>query len=128
MGQTKTKGGGTRPGSGPKSLYRPKTRNHSMQFTLVGLGMLERQAATYRLGRADYLEALLREYADDLEIGERTGRAVWTGKDPRPRGFRFTEDAHAALRRAATRLDVSEGDVVESLVRLKPRLFKRKAS
>jgi hypothetical protein len=98
-----------------------------MQFTPTGLKMLETQAATYRLGRADYLEALLREYADELVVGERVGRAVWTGKDPRPRGFRFTEDAHVALRRAADRLGISEGDVVESLVRLKLKLF-RKAS
>jgi hypothetical protein len=88
-----------------------------MQFTPEGLARLLVQAAQYGVGRADYLEAQLREHADDLVLGPRLGRSVWPGKDPRPRGFRFTDEAHLALRRAARRMKVSEGDVVEGLVR-----------
>lgn len=109
--------GGRRPGTGQKVLYRPKTWNHSMQFTPEGLARLMVQAAQYSVGRADYVEAQLREHADDLVLGPRLGRSVWPGKDARPRGFRLTDEAHTALRRAAKRMQVSEGDIVEGLVR-----------
>ena len=108
--------------SGPKAMFRPKVWFHSMQFTPDGLDLMKVQAESYGVNRSDYVEALLREHADRLVLGEKTGRSQWPGKDPRPRTFRLTKEGHQALRRAVRRLKASEGDIVEGLVRKDPKV------
>ncbi len=115
--KTTSRAGGRRPGSGPKALFRPKPWMHSVQLTPHASTLLDLRATEAGMNRGDYLNALVLFYAETLDMGVKPGFTYWPNKDPRPRTFRFTPEAHQRLLRLARRLDASEGDVIEGLIR-----------